>query len=60
MTVDPHQLSNIVDKMSPQFLEDQNKRLVNLSMCKGPTCKKDTHPDKERLDGVTKDSLYKI
>ncbi|XP_071960691.1 N-acetylglucosamine-6-sulfatase-like isoform X2 [Antedon mediterranea] len=40
---DPHQLANIAKTVSPTVLSDQNKKLIALSVCKGPSCRK-IHP----------------
>lgn len=40
MTADPHQLTNIVGKLDPKFLTSQNKELIIMSQCKGPSCRR--------------------
>lgn len=39
LSKDPHQLSNIAHSIDPQILMAQNKRLVELSICQGPSCR---------------------
>lgn len=45
MTVDPHQLTNMISKMPPQFLAEENKQLIKLSVCKGASCREVHPPD---------------
>ncbi|XP_072025109.1 uncharacterized protein [Amphiura filiformis] len=49
-TSDPHQLTNIINKMTPEFLADQNKQLVKLSLCKGASCRQVHPPEEEERD----------
>ena len=41
---DPHQLKNIAKTVDPKVLVAMNKRLVELSICSGPTCKPGVKP----------------
>ncbi|XP_072026477.1 LOW QUALITY PROTEIN: N-acetylglucosamine-6-sulfatase-like [Amphiura filiformis] len=49
-TSDPHQLTNTIKKMTPEFLAEQNKELVKLSLCKGASCRQVHPPHEEDRD----------
>ncbi|XP_033106492.1 N-acetylglucosamine-6-sulfatase-like isoform X2 [Anneissia japonica] len=40
---DPHQLANTAKTVSQKILSEQNQKLIALSICKGPSCRK-IHP----------------
>ncbi|ELT91586.1 hypothetical protein CAPTEDRAFT_122955 [Capitella teleta] len=44
LSKDPHQLKNIAKSVDPKILVGMNKRLVELTICEGPTCKPGVKP----------------
>ena len=58
LTADPHQLTNTIKKLDPAFIEEQDKQLIKLSLCKGPTCR-EVHPPGERLLNMDRQLLNK-
>ena len=58
LTSDPHQLTNTIKKMDPTFIEEQDKQLIKLSLCKGPTCR-EVHPPGESLLNMDRQLLNK-
>jgi N-acetylglucosamine-6-sulfatase len=44
LSKDPHQLKNVAKSVDPQVLVGLNKRLVQLTICNGPTCKPGFRP----------------
>ena len=41
---DPHQLTNVAKTIDPKILLSMNHRLVELTICNGPTCKPGVKP----------------